>query len=171
MEILTSLLRGWKQLANRWKFLPAFLLSAVLLTNFAQITLALHHDANERQAWDAAAAYIDAEWQDGDAFVMQSVLSLLPLERYWGDDERLARRIEPENALDNNLAIRAVRLVMTSDLPGESSRKTPSTTILPSGLCVCGQCIPTQKSTCTSRMQTRTLTHSSLHRIRPWDAG
>jgi len=108
VQLLT--LRGWKQLANRWKFLPAFLLSAVLLTNFAQITLALHHDANERQAWDAAAAYIDAEWQDGDAFVMQSVLSLLPLERYWGDDERLARRIEPENALDNNLAIRAVRL-------------------------------------------------------------
>ncbi|MBN1200455.1 MAG: glycosyltransferase family 39 protein [Anaerolineae bacterium] len=88
--VLLLMLHGWMQLGVQRG--GALLAGIVILTGITHSALLLHREENEIQAWNDAAAYIEAEWQPGDAFMIEPALSLLPLLRYWEDDARLRER-------------------------------------------------------------------------------
>lgn len=96
--VLLLALRGWDDLSSaapRQTVLRASLAGVVIITGAIHVARTLHREENERQAWDRAAAIITERWRDGDAFVIEPALSLLPLLRYWDDDVLLR---EPDSA-------------------------------------------------------------------------
>lgn len=109
--VLLLMLRGWQDLGTRgasarWRYAVPLLAGVLLLTGVLHVALMLHREDNERQAWDRAAATIATQWQPGDAFVMEPALGLLPVLRYWDDEEQVRENLYEPGSDDIDAAAR-----------------------------------------------------------------
>jgi uncharacterized membrane protein len=81
---------GWTRLPRRAGQLT---LSVVLVVGMNNVLMTLHDHTDERQAWHAAAQYVEDNYQPGDGFVMSSQVALLSFMNYSDNLDILDRLI------------------------------------------------------------------------------
>jgi hypothetical protein len=81
---------GWTRLPRR---AGALALSVVLVVGMSNVLTTLHDHTDERQAWRAAAQYVEDSYQPEDGFMMSSQVALLSFLNYFDDFDVLGKVI------------------------------------------------------------------------------